>query len=332
LGSLARNGRSNQLDLFNRRFTMIPFMNNAKINSSNPIINPHFQISAGWLAGMFSALCVASFLILGGAGQGAKDTDLAKRACRSIHLGYESGPAVAFYQEVKVEKTAVGTYFCVCGFNAGYFGIQERQKDKVVIFSVWDPGEQQDPGQVSADQRVKIIHQGSDVRTGRFGNEGTGGQSFYTYDWKPGETYRFLVKAIPQGTRTTFEGWFYLNDKKQWKHLISFQTITDKTKFGGFYSFIEDFQRNYESARQQRRALYGRGWVGTPEGQWVPLEKARFTGDNNPSTTINAGVIDHRFFLQTGGETHQEVPLLTVLNCSAAGEKIPAELQFFNKR
>ena len=308
---------------------MIPHMNSAKISSFNPMINPHFQTSAGGLPGMLSALIVFLFLALGGAGQAAEDTELAKRQCRSIHLGYESGPAVAFYQEVRVEKSAVGTYFCVCGFNSGYFGIQEREKDKVVIFSVWDPGEQQDPGQISADQRVKIIHQDPDVRTGRFGNEGTGGQSFYTYDWKPGETYRFLVKATPQGQRTTFEGWFYLNDKKQWKHLVSFQTITDKKPFGGFYSFIEDFQRNFESAKQQRRALYGRGWVQRPEGQWVALEKARFTGDDNPSTTINAGVRENHFFLVTGGETHQEIPLRTVLTSPAAKEKIPVELELF---
>lgn len=305
-------------------------MNSQIMTTWKPVPKPQFRMRSGWVAGVISALSVVMFLTACSAAAPAEDPELAKRQCRSIHLGYESGPAMAFYQEVKVEKSSVGTYFCVCGFNSGYFGIQERQKDKVVIFSVWDPGEQQDPGHVSADQRVRIIHQDSDVRTGRFGNEGTGGQSFYTYDWKPGETYRFLVKAIPQGKRTTFEGWFYLNEKQQWKHLISFQTITDNKTFGGFYSFIEDFQRNFESARQQRRALYGRGWVQTPQSQWVALEKARFTGDNNPSTTINAGVIDNRFFLQTGGETQQEVALRTVLNSPAKQEKVPAELELFS--
>jgi hypothetical protein len=53
---------------------------------------------------------------------------------------------------------------------------------------VWDPGKQADPNQVEADKRVKLLYQGEGVRIGRFGNEGTGGQSFFDCDWKIGKT------------------------------------------------------------------------------------------------------------------------------------------------
>lgn len=117
------------------------------------------------------------------------DEKLAGIACRSVHLAFNAPESVAFYNEVTVEKSAEGTYFCVCGFNQGYFGIQEQTKGKkVVIFSVWDPGQQDDPKTVAEDRRVKLISKDAEVRTGRFGNEGTGGQSFLDLDWSVGET------------------------------------------------------------------------------------------------------------------------------------------------
>src|SRR5262249_16348225 len=140
------------------------------------------------------------------------DEKLKGIACRSVHLNYPAAEGTAFYNEVKVEKSADGTYFCVCGFNKGYFGIQQKgDGKKVVIFSVWDRAAGEDPKKVPEEKRVKLHHKGEGVRVGRFGNEGTGGQSFYDYDWKTGETYRFLVTAKADGTdRTAYSGYFYL--------------------------------------------------------------------------------------------------------------------------
>src|SRR5262245_28017825 len=62
------------------------------------------------------------------------DEKLAGLACRSVHLGYSAPAGTAFYNEVIVDKSAPGTYFCVCGFNHGYFGIQQiDDKKKVAI-------------------------------------------------------------------------------------------------------------------------------------------------------------------------------------------------------
>src|SRR5689334_12209619 len=79
----------------------------------------------------------------------AADEKLAGLACRSVHLQYKSPAGTAFYNEVTVDQSAPGTYFCVCGFNHGYFGIQQiDDKKKVGIFSVWDPGKQDNPNEV----------------------------------------------------------------------------------------------------------------------------------------------------------------------------------------
>jgi hypothetical protein len=253
------------------------------------------------------AFCFSWFILVPFSASHA-DERLKGIACRSVHLNYPAEEGTAFYNELTVKQSAEGTYFCVCGFNKGYYGIQELANGKkLLIFSVWDPGNQDDPKKVKEGDRVKLLHKDPDLRVGRFGNEGTGGQSFYDYNWKVGETYRFLVQAKPDGEkRTAFSGYFYHPEKKEWKHLVTFSTITKDFHLSGYYSFIEDFRRNKVSATKTREAHFGNGWIRTKEGDWVALTKARFTADNNPVININAKVDGDRFFLATGGETTNE--------------------------
>lgn len=246
--------------------------------------------------------------------------DLTKRQCRSIHLGFQSGTAEGFYNEVRVTQSSVGTYFCVAGFSFGYFGLQERERDKLVIFSVWDPGQQDDQNSVAAERRVKLIYKDPAVTTGRFGNEGTGGQSFFTHDWKTNETYRFAVSAKPQGQRTTFGAYFFLNETRQWRHLVSFETETGGQTLKGLYAFIEDFQRDYVSATRVRSADFGPTFVLTKSGGWEGLTQARFTGDVTPSWNINAGAREDRFFLITGGATVNQTPLHAIVTVEQSGK------------
>ena len=131
------------------------------------------------------------------------------RAARSVHLWYPAEQGVVYYNEVTVQKSYPGSYFCVCGFKHGYFGIQElSQGGKVVIFSVWEAGNQNNPDAVAEDRRVKVLHEGEGVRVSRFGNEGTGGKSMFDYQWKVAETYKCMVKASVEGDRTTYAAYF----------------------------------------------------------------------------------------------------------------------------
>jgi hypothetical protein len=83
----------------------------------------------------------------------------------------------------------------VCGWDKGYFGMQELGNGKkLLIFSVWDSN-QNDRNKVPEEKRTKLLYKDEKIRIGRFGGEGTGGQSFFDYDWKVGETYRFLLSS-----------------------------------------------------------------------------------------------------------------------------------------
>ncbi|MHC4331948.1 MAG: DUF3472 domain-containing protein, partial [Planctomycetota bacterium] len=138
------------------------------------------------LAGTFLTIAVC---ILGPACRVEAAETRLPRAARSVHLWYPAEQGVVYYNEVTVQKSYPGSYFCVCGFRHGYFGIQELWEGrKVVIFSVWDPGKQDNPNAVPEDRRVKVLHEGDGVRVSRFGNEGTGGKSMFDYQWKVGET------------------------------------------------------------------------------------------------------------------------------------------------
>lgn len=96
---------------------------------------------------------------------GRADERLKGIACRSVHLGYPAPEGIAFYNEITVEKSAEGTYFCVCGFSKGYYGIQELGNGKkLLIFSVWDPGNQNNPKSVKEESRVKLTHKDDAVR------------------------------------------------------------------------------------------------------------------------------------------------------------------------
>lgn len=247
------------------------------------------------------------------------------RAARSVHLWYKAPDSTIFYNEVTVEESYPGSYFCVCGFNHGYFGIQEltRNKRKVVIFSVWDPGKQNNPNEVDPEKRVKVLYNGEGVKISRFGNEGTGGKSMFDYQWKIGETYRFLVKTTIQGNKTTYAAYFYLNATDKWKHLASFQTITNGEYLKGYYSFIEDFYRNRISATKRRKARYGNGWVRTVSDDWIALTRATFTADNTPTLNINAGLVDDEFFLATGGDVKNVTPLRSKIKRVPKGLDLP---------
>lgn len=241
--------------------------------------------------------------------------DNPKKQARSVHLGYQAPGGTIFYNEVTVQKVAKGSYFMACGWQHGYFGMQEiANGEHVVIFSVWDPTRGNDQNLVAKDKQVKVLFQGTNVKVKRFGGEGTGGQSFFKYPWKIGETCKFLVQAIPEkGKKTAYAGYFYDNNNHQWKHLVTFETLNHDSPMQGYYSFIEDFHRNFKSAHEIRRALFGNGWVKTTDGKWVQLTKARFTGDSNPSPYVAAGLVGNQFYLQNGWGTTGPTKLNSII-------------------
>lgn len=251
-------------------------------------------------------------LVAGPLALAAPDMAALGRQCRSVHLGYQQIPkARAAYIEVVPESSANGTYFCALGFDMGYCGIQEKADgSKVAIFSVWEPGDPFDsksrPDKVPEDKRVGLLEQGENVKIGRFGGEGTGGQSFLALDWKIGQPVRFFVQAKPVGEFTEFAVHVANGPEDSWHFIACFRTHSKGIPLQGMYSFVEDFRRNGESAKQMRRATYQNGWVLSTDQQWKRMATARFTADNNPDEHVDAGAVKNGFFLQTGGDTTQK--------------------------
>ncbi len=279
---------------------------------------------AKW-GGMAAACAVAGALTAGFAAAGR-----APRAARSVHLLYHGPPGRVFFNTATIERSQRGSYFEVCGFSQGYFGLQELgDGKKVVIFSVWDAGRGNNPGVSGADRHARVLYQGTGAKASHFGGEGSGEHIFYNYNWRLGSTYRFMVIARAVAERTAYAAYFYLNRARTWKHLATFSTLAGKSAglLGGYYSFIEDFLRNTRSAMQVRRACYGPGWVRGVRGCWRELARATFTASDSvweAKKSIDSGVAKGRFYLQTGGNTRQHTKLGSMLTLPRIAQNPPA--------
>jgi hypothetical protein len=266
------------------------------------------------------------FLALASITAGAAE-DAPPRAARSVHFGWVAPEAQLFTTSMVIDQSTPGSYFMACGWSVGYFGIQELGNGKkVILFSVWDPTKGDDPGKVSASERVETLYSDPSVRIKRFGGEGTGGQCMGEFPWKLGETNRFLVRAIAAGEKTSYAGYVFDSDKKSWRHLATFRVRTGGQLLKGMYSFVEDFRRDTRSATEARKARFADGWVQTAKGDWIALTRGRFTASSaswEARETINAGLDDNWFFLQTGGDTRQEFELRNVIEKSPLSIELP---------
>lgn len=251
----------------------------------------------------------------------------APRAARSVHLQYPAPVGDLFYSELTVERSTPGSYFMACGFQHGYFGIQELgDGKKVVIFSVWDADDKEAKASGKKTEAVVLQH-APDVRIRRFGGEGTGAQCMMDFDWKIGQTCRFAIAAKRSGETTAYAAFLYMEGAKSWKRLATFSTYTaEDANLRGYYSFIEDFRQDQKSALEIRRARFGNGWIRTMDGKWIQLGKARFTASNSEweaKETIDAGTAEKNFYLQTGGQTRMLAPLDGVMQRSTDGDEKP---------
>lgn len=275
-----------------------------------PMAFPNANISTG----RWSGLAGFTTLLLALLGAGAADSTSPFRAARSVHLSYPAPEGDVYYNEMIIQQSVPGSYFMACGWDTGYFGLQQlaRADEKVVLFSVWDPTRGDDPHAVKTEDRVEVLAQGEGVRIRRFGGEGTGGQCMASCVWNLGETNRFVIQGQVQSNKTAYTAWVWLNSKQTWWKLATFRTRTGGRPLRGYHSFVEDFRRDVKSVGETRRALYANGWVRTTHGEWVPLKSARFTASSaswESPDNIDAGVVNGLFYLATGGAITASHPL-----------------------
>jgi hypothetical protein len=232
------------------------------------------------------------------------------RRSASVHLNYpipDNKNVEWFYGEIKVPEgeDKLGSYFMSCGFHRGYFGMQVNgPEERRIIFSVWDAGgEPQSRDKVKYEDQVTLLAKGDSVHASGFGGEGTGGHSHWIYNWKAGQTYRFLMHSVPQGTTTTYTAYFYVPEHQEWKLIASFRAPKDGKYMGHLYSFLENFY--FENGQLHRKGYFGNHWIKTDKGEWVELTKATFSNDATAKAKdrldFGGGSENGWFYLWNGG-------------------------------
>ncbi len=255
-----------------------------------------------------------------------------RRNAASVHLLYplpDSLKVISFYNEITVPKDAdiLHSYYMACGFARGYFGIQvNSESERRVIFSVWDAGmEAIDRKKVADENKVQLIAKGEDVFADGFGNEGTGGHSHWIFNWKTGETYKFLVTATidSASNSTTYTGYFFIPKIQKWKLIAAFKAPKDGKPLRKLYSFVENFQG--VNGQLHRKAHFGNQWIRKENGEWKEITAAAFsydaTGKAGDRIDYGAGMEDNKFYLWNGGFKSANAQFNDVFNRMATGEK-----------
>ena len=236
----------------------------------------------------------------------------------SVHLNYTApaGNNEWMYNELTVPagQDNIGSYYMSNGFNGGYFGIQVKSAtERWVLFSVWD---------ADSGGKTLLTSKGADVVNGNFAGEGTGGQSYLVYNWKAGNTYKFITQIKPDGAgNTLYSSWFFAPELGVWKFMATFKRPATNTYVAGLNSFLENF--NVDLGYTGRKALYNNMWVRNTAGVWAEISAARFscdpTGTTQQRMDFKGGVEDGKFYLQNGAFFNDFVPNNTNFTRTATG-------------
>ena len=246
----------------------------------------------------------------------------------SVHLSYElpkNTDIKWLYNELTVPEgdDPIGSFYMANGFGEGYFRMQRNDStERRILFSVWSPFETDDPTAIPEEQKIRLLKKGKGVYTGEFGAEGSGGQSYLVYDWKPGSVYKFLNAVAPDGKgNTIYTAYFMDNNTGKWLLIASFLRPQTNTWYQHAHSFLEIFEpaNGYVS----RKLTLNNQWACDTNGHWTALSKATLTGDSNAEkryrVDFDGGVEGDHFFLKNGGFFNAHTVLRTKFTRKAEG-------------
>ena len=232
------------------------------------------------------------------------------------------------------ESDIIGTYAMALGVLNGYMGIQmngyanDGSPRHDVLFSMWDDGSTDEDPNLPEYMRAGAVDWDPLTTTNRFGNEGTGVQTYRKGPyWTPGKYVQFITNCRPETTSyTTVENgkptvhtqhnmlvsaWFNALDGKGWQYMATVRKRNSTTYFDSWYSFLENY--NPSTGQANRIAYYRNGYMrARSNGKWYNRNSVRFGhtdgGDNTGARTdygqgATDNPADRTFFMQTGGYT-----------------------------
>ncbi|WP_235964591.1 DUF3472 domain-containing protein [Pedobacter gandavensis] len=257
----------------------------------------------------------------------------------SVHLNYvipaEAAKKVEwFYNEIMVPtgEDKQGTYYMANGFSGGYFGMQVNSPtERRVLFSIWSPFTTDDPKSIPDSMKIVLLKKGNTTKTGEFGNEGSGGQSYMLYPWRAGKTYAFLTHAQPNPAKntTTYTAYFKDLEKGDWQLVASFDRPQSAVYLNGIYSFLENFSP--PTGDQSRRGDYKNQWAIDASGKWHEVTDVVFTADAtariNYRKDYTGGTDGTSFYLKNCGFFNDFTPIKTPFHRKSTGKTHP-EIDF----
>jgi len=113
-----------------------------------------------------------------------------------------------------------------------------------------------------------LLRKGKDTVFNDFGKEGSGGQSFLRFMWKPEKTYGFLLKGEPSPgvpNHSDYTAW-HKSEEKGWTLIASWRRPKAAQYLKGIHSFNEGFYP--ETGDQERTCSYSRQWACDTKGNW----------------------------------------------------------------
>lgn len=241
------------------------------------------------------------------------------------------------------ESDIIGTYAMALGVLNGYMGIQmngyanDGSTRHDVLFSMWDDGSTDEDPNLPEYMRAGAVDWDPLTTTNRFGNEGTGVQTYRKGPyWTPGKYVQFITNCRPETTSYTTEvngkptvhtqhnmlvsAWFNALDGKGWQYMATVRKRNSTTYFDAWYSFLENY--NASTGQANRIAYYRNGYMrARSNGKWYYRNSVGFGhtdgGDNTGARTdygqgTTDNPADRTFFMQTGGYTSTNKTKTTV--------------------
>ena len=241
------------------------------------------------------------------------------------------------------ESDIIGTYAMALGVLNGYMGIQtngyaaDGSPRHDVLFSMWDDGSTDEDPNLPEYLRAGAVDWDPLTITNRFGNEGTGVQTYRKGPyWTPGKYVQFITNCRPETTSYTTEvngkptvhtqhnmlvsAWFNALDGKGWQYMATVRKRNSTTYFDSWYSFLENY--NPSTGQANRIAYYRNGYMRARSNcKWYNRNSAGFGhtdgGDNTGARTdygqgATDNPADRTFFMQTGGYTSTKKTKTTV--------------------